>query len=338
MNFCNLTQVRKNSGAVRPIRRLPQAAYPMLKLTQAEIAAMIHRREERHRAMAAAEEERRQKSGKKKRGKKAVKHLMSHLFHHQRSVSADRIDKIGLVGRLGDRNGTNKKKPAAAASTTSTMSSNDVARKFIPMSLLPPPAPVQSQNGNNINNRQSSSNSLASSRQTISPPQQQQHRAIGHPTSGAMSEFGYPSVAGRRYGGTGNSTVGQPQRYRRFQDYSSFSSFSETSSIIRRPSVDTISTYLSHESMYRQNYAYYNRSMAGGGGGGRSRYGSQFGSQHELVDLYGGENENESDSVFTDDELEDFGTALSLSGGSRGGAARQNRPSQNSYRHDRVTN
>jgi hypothetical protein len=75
MNFCNLTQVRKNSGAVRPIRRLPQAAYPMVKLTQAEIAAMIHRKEERMKTLLAAEEERRQKSGKKKKGKKAVKQV-----------------------------------------------------------------------------------------------------------------------------------------------------------------------------------------------------------------------------------------------------------------------
>lgn len=83
--------------------------------------------------------------------------------------------------------------------------------------------------------------------------------------------------------------------------------------------------------MYRQNYAYYNRSMAGGGG--RSRYGSQFGSQHELVDLY-----DESDSVFTDDELDNFGTAMSLSGGSRGVVKPQqnSRPASTSYRHDRV--
>ena len=343
MNFCNLTQVRKNSGAVRPIRRLPQAAYPMLKLTQAEIAAMIHRREERHKAMLAAEAERRTKAGKKSRGKKAVKNIMSHLFHHQRSQSADRIDKIGIGGaRLTDRNGTAKKK--SAVSSTTTNGANDFAKKFIPMSLLPPPAPVQSINGNmssnNNPNRQSSSNSIAGSRQTLGPPPplQQQQRAIGHPAAGTMSEFGYPSVAGRRYGGgTSSASVTQPQRYRRFQDYSSFSSFSETSSIVRRPSVDTISTYLSHESMYRQNYAYYNRSMAGG----RSRYGSQFGSQHELVDLYG--EGGESDSVFTDDELDDFGTAmssLSLRDGSRsGGPTRQqpnNRPASTAYIHDRV--
>merc|ERR1712130_151838 len=58
MNFCNLTQVRKTTGFVRPMRRMQQAAYPMVKLTQAEIAAMIGRREDR-RKMAMEEIERR---------------------------------------------------------------------------------------------------------------------------------------------------------------------------------------------------------------------------------------------------------------------------------------
>ena len=320
MNFCNLTQVRKNSGAVRPIRRLPQAAYPMVKLTQAEIAAMIHRKEERLKSLQAAEEERRNKSGKKKKGKKAVKQIMNHLFHHQRSVSADRIDKVGLPA--------NKKK-ASVGTTNNSASSSEAARKLIPPSMLHPLVPAQQQNGSGQNHRP---NLLSGSRQMLTQPSSlQSHRTIGHPTSGAMSEFGFPAVAGRRYGGgTSSSTLTQPHRYRRFHDYSSFSSFSETSSIIRRPSVDTISTYLSHESMYRQNLAQYNRSVAS-----RSRYGSQFGSEHEL-DLFSGE--NESDSVFTDDDLDDFQQGLSLGGGARPGPSRQSRPMQNQYRHDRVNN
>ena len=39
--MCN--QVRKTTGFVRPMRRIQQAAYPMVKLTQAEVAAMIAR-------------------------------------------------------------------------------------------------------------------------------------------------------------------------------------------------------------------------------------------------------------------------------------------------------
>ena len=319
MNFCNLTQVRKNSGAVRPIRRLPQAAYPMVKLTQAEIAAMIHRKEERLKSLQAAEEERRNKSGKKKKGKKAVKQIMSHLFHHQRSVSADRIDKLGLPAG-------NKKKAIASTTNNAATPTSEAARKLIPPSMLNPLVPAHQQNGSG----QIRPNMLSGSRQMLSQPSSlQSHRTIGHPTSGAMSEFGFPAVAGRRYGGgTSSSTLTQPHRYRRFHDYSSFSSFSETSSIIRRPSVDTISTYLSHESMYRQNLAHYNRSIAS-----RSRYGSQFGSEHEL-DLFSGE--NESDSVFTDDDLDDFQQGLSLGSGARPGPSRQSQPMHNAYRHDRV--
>ena len=83
-------------------------------------------------------------------------------------------------------------------------------------------------------------------------------RRIGHP-----SETGHPHL----HGGRGNG-----QQYRRFQD-SSFSSFSDSSSMIRRPSIDTISTYLSHESMYQQYYR--NNSRHG------SFYGGSLGSQSE---------------------------------------------------------
>ena len=81
-------------------------------------------------------------------------------------------------------------------------------------------------------------------------------RTIGHPS--AISEAGFPAVVGRRnhYTALGSSSsaassVTNPH-YKRFHDYASFSSFSDTSShigIVRRPSVDTISTYLS--SQYR---------------------------------------------------------------------------------------
>ena len=44
INFCNMTQVRSKTGQVRRVRRLPQPSYPMVRLTQAEIAAMLHRK------------------------------------------------------------------------------------------------------------------------------------------------------------------------------------------------------------------------------------------------------------------------------------------------------
>ena len=53
INFCNMTQVRSTTGQVRKVRRLPQAAYPMVRLTQAEIASMLHRKQERIRERAA---------------------------------------------------------------------------------------------------------------------------------------------------------------------------------------------------------------------------------------------------------------------------------------------
>ena len=72
MNFCNLTQVRKTTGFVRPMRRVQQAAYPMVKLTQAEVAAMVGRREER-RKLAIEEIERRMNIKNKKEKKRRSK-------------------------------------------------------------------------------------------------------------------------------------------------------------------------------------------------------------------------------------------------------------------------
>jgi len=67
-------------------------------------------------------------------------------------------------------------------------------------------------------------------------------RAIGHPST--ISEAAFPAVMGRR---GGNQIQQNSPHYKRFHDYASFSSFSDTSScIVRRPSVDTISTYLSN--------------------------------------------------------------------------------------------
>ena len=103
-----------------------------------------------------------------------------------------------------------------------------------------------------------------SRRDTLSSP-----RAIGHTNyEENFLVYGHRprSQYGTRYG---------PQ-YRLFQD----SSFSDT------PSIDTISTYLSHETRdYRYGYASQNGSF----------YSGSVGSQ-ELIDMYGDE-----DSVFTDD-------------------------------------
>ena len=219
MNFCNLTQVRKTSGFVRPMRRVQQAAYPMVKLTQAEVAAMIGRREER-RKTALEEMERRSnllksKKEKKRRsksqdrklptpasGKKAVRNLVNTLLGKDHRAS--------LFGAKDhhDRNseGMRSRERRLSAPTTSQPS------------LLPPRSHLGDPAG-----RPARYDSL-----TLSS-----RRQIGHPSQAEMSAA-YPGTRGR----------GQGPPYRRFQD-SSFSSFSDTNSMTRRPSVDTISTYLS---------------------------------------------------------------------------------------------
>ncbi len=93
----------------------------------------------------------------------------------------------------------------------------------------------------------------------------------------------------------------QQQYYRRFHDYASFSSFSDTSScIVRRPSCDTISTYLSGAGGGQSS----NKGSAGyryGGSAGTrdsSYYGGSFGGSQDLIDMYG----HEEDNVFMDEE------------------------------------
>jgi hypothetical protein len=130
-------------------------------------------------------------------------------------------------------------------------------------------------------------------------------RVIGHPS--AISEASFPTVVGRRQHhyaptSTTSSANSNPINYKRFHDYASFSSFSDTSScIVRRPSVDTISTYMSHDSMYRRQHHGSSNGYRYGGSStrGSSYYGGSFGSQ-DLIDMYG----HETDSVFTDEEAD----------------------------------
>ena len=89
----------------------------------------------------------------------------------------------------------------------------------------------------------------------------------------------YDTIQSRRVIGHPNSDMGvnRPRSqygaapYRRFQD-SSFSSFSDSNSMTRRPSIDTISTYLSHETpSYRYGYASQNGSFYSGSVGSQAR-------------------------------------------------------------------
>ena len=101
--------------------------------------------------------------------------------------------------------------------------------------------------------------------------------------------FFLTAVIGRRNYPSSHQQLNQAANYKRFHDYASFSSFSDTSShIVRRPSCDTISTYLSSQYRY-------------GGSSSRtasSYYGGSFGGSQDLIDMYG----HETDSVFTDDD------------------------------------
>lgn len=239
INFCNLTQVRRTTGVVRPIRRQPCASYPMVKLTPAEIASMLHRKEERRKEFAAEVEKRVKDLRSKKaiRAKKAVKHLMSHLLH------------------------PSIKDLAKKASSTSSSSAAAAAAAESSGFLLP------------------------------------SRSVIGHPSNagGAAAAISpMATVVGRRHFNTA-----APAHYKRLHDYASFSSFSDTSScIVRRPSCDTISTYLS--SHYRYGHA--------NGGSSRtasSYYGGSFGGSQDLIDMYACH--DDSDSVFFADDDRDRG-------------------------------
>ncbi|XP_040575016.1 protein deltex [Lepeophtheirus salmonis] len=207
MNFCNLTQVRTNNGAVRPIRRLPQASYPMVKLTQAEIASMLHRKEERNKelkilAAEKSEANASKKSLKKKNvvGKKAVKQLMHHIFHPQKDSSKkeNRSEENEQQQQLEEVNGS------------SSFSSRVL---------------------------------MNHSRSASLPFPQSQRIYIGHPSS--LSEIN--GSLGRQ-----RANAAYPRRnYRRIGG----STLSDSSSIVRRPSCDTISTYLSQESFYPPPHA-----------------------------------------------------------------------------------
>ncbi|XP_023343675.1 uncharacterized protein LOC111713112 [Eurytemora carolleeae] len=263
MNFCNLTQVRKTTGFVRPMRRIHQASYPMVKLTQAEIAAMVGRREERRR-LAEEEVERRNRANKHNKrskskdrgiidikGAKTMKNIVNTLLgkEHKNFMfgTKDHKDEISKAAREG-RTGRERRMSAPGLANPNYSDQ------------------IRSKTRENPARRYDDYTTLV-----------QQQRRIGHPS---VSEASFP-LPGRQ--------AGQANPYRRFQD-SSFSSFSDTGSLIRRPSIDTISTYLSHESMMMHRYGYASQNGS---------YYDSLGSQ-ELIDLYGDE-----DSVFTEDSAED---------------------------------
>ena len=335
----------------------------MVKLTQAEIASMIHRKEERRRDMLAELERRMQATqGKKKKkelekGKKAVKNLMNTIFHHKDSKAKSEVNESGVGASFG----LIRRKSGSNSMMTP---SSYLPPMGMPLSRAPQRAQALSASSHNLgssmnqpvvaNGHGGGSRAFGSREQlvprhhrqlsaggTLPPPLQR--RAIGHPNGapGSASEFGGYAGGGRIRGGS----VGIPaqfqqrplhlhhhqQRYRRMQD-SSFSSFSDAASsfsasaggnaanaaagnlMYRRPSVDTISTYLSHEtSASRANAMAAARHL--------SYYGS-LGSQ-ELLDG------NDDDSVFTNEDNILPGDSVSMvdsNGGGGGGHGRLEMP------------
>ena len=205
--------------------------------------------------------------------KKAVKHLMSQLFSHKENHGAAGHTNGNVAKSNGiTENGVSvspTNRPLLSASSQNLSSTNSSTTNV--RSAIANLAPTSQTPA--LNHLQSDSRSMANGHFPS---------RIGHPS--AMSECGYPVIIGRRGGayrppskpvhprGTAstmgycsydmpigpnpNGTLGSggqaplnqhQAKYRRFQDYSSFSSFSDSSSIVRRPSMDTISTYLSNQ-------------------------------------------------------------------------------------------
>ena len=201
---------------MRPIQRVQQPSYPMVKLTQAEIAAMIGRREER-RKLALEEIERRNniknKKNKKRRskskdthglpkieGKKAVRKLMnSFLGKTDKSILFGVKDEKDEIRTRGTREPRDRTMSAPGSHISGARSVIDVSE-------------------------------MRSRYDTITI------HTIGHPNSDMSYSNGHRP----------RSQYGPGHNYRRFQD-SSYSSFSETNSMTRRSSIDTISIYLSGE-------------------------------------------------------------------------------------------
>jgi len=257
INFCNLTQVRTTSGFVRPIRRVNQAAYGRVKLTQAEVVAMIGRREDRRKAALEEVEKRNEGSRKKEkksatkigrskskerglvpelRGKKAVKNLFNTL-----------VRKDNKSHLFGAKDHSDKKEMDVSRMRQRRLSAPEGEAKSFPVGV-------------------SSRARIGSSNEASGGPVT---RRIGHPSEVVRLDHG---------------PIFQDSPYKRLQD-SSLSSLGTLGD--KHPSMNTISTYLSHESMYQHYKNSINRQ--------ESFYGGSMGSE-ELVDLYGDE-----DSVFTDD-------------------------------------
>ena len=99
----------------------------MVKLTPAEIASMLHRKEERRKDFAAEVDRRIKeiKNKKHQKAKKAVKHLMNHLLHPT-------INLKDLKSKKNTNGGNGLSNPASPLKATSAnILSRESKSKFI---------------------------------------------------------------------------------------------------------------------------------------------------------------------------------------------------------------
>ncbi|XP_069670594.1 protein deltex [Periplaneta americana] len=205
INFCNLTQVRNNTGYVRSIRRVQQAPYPLIKVQPEELRSVVAGRRSAQCAGA--------------RGNSS---------HHHKGPNTQ-LPPTGLSGG-SKKSGGNKKSSTKKSSKNSSASgdsnhNSNTAAGSIARTIL-----------SNLNIFGSKGNSHSSSSSSSSSNSSSNCGALAGPMP-------VPNVAVT----SASKTAGSSVRHNGTND-SVLDADSSSTKSGRRPSVDTVSTYLSHES------------------------------------------------------------------------------------------
>ncbi|KAK9512301.1 hypothetical protein O3M35_000758 [Rhynocoris fuscipes] len=181
INFCNLTQVRNNTGFVRNIRRVQQAPYPLVKMTPEEISSMPGRR-----SLLNADTNSRSNSHSKK---------------------------------VGNSNGNQGKKSSKKSKISGDSGAGNIARTIL-------------SNLNIFSNHNSASKSVGN---------------VQHAQSVSHQQLVVQTVVAGKH----NEAVGSGPLQQRHSSSSLLDVDSSSTKSGRRPSVDTVSTYLSHDSEHK---------------------------------------------------------------------------------------
>ncbi|XP_073982103.1 deltex E3 ubiquitin ligase [Rhodnius prolixus] len=182
INFCNLTQVRNNTGFVRNIRRVQQAPYPLVKMTPEEINSMPARR-----------------SG-------VISDSANGKTHHHSK-------------KLSSGHGNQSKKGNKKSKISGDGSAGNIARTIL-------------SNLNIFSNHHSSTNKAVGNLQHVQTVCQPQYQVQ---SSSAKQ----------------SSSVSTGPLQQRHSSSSLLDADSSSTKSGRRPSVDTVSTYLSHDSEHK---------------------------------------------------------------------------------------